>query len=188
MNFEKLKSFCSKDQSRPQITEPFSDEHATYFTDGRIIVRVPRVASVDITREPDRVEILKKMQSYFEKDPSAGIFNELPAEPESGWGEDCETCGGSGRACKVVCDCCGNETILPVEIDCLDCDGAGMKYWDIRVQVGNQDVNAFYLRKIKDLPGIKIACNQTDPGGVLSFFFTVGDGRLMPMKPKPANP
>ena len=43
---EDLQRFCSDDESRPSICHPFSQEKWTYATDGRLLIRVPRLAEV----------------------------------------------------------------------------------------------------------------------------------------------
>jgi len=52
MNADDLKKYCSKDETRPYLHEPFSRGEWTYATNGHIAVRVPKLADVP---EPQKV-------------------------------------------------------------------------------------------------------------------------------------
>lgn len=172
-----LMPFCSEDESRDSIRNPFEQEGYTYATDGRIIIRVHQVL-------PDLPERLsqppKNIRVHFTfPDPAATVvpvdWTSLCQEPEP---LTCSVCKGIGRD---QCRHCDNE------IECQKCDGSGKVLSAVvPVKIGEKFFDPMYLRKISRLPNIRLL-NWESPGfetgkGPSGFIFDGGDGILMPMR------
>lgn len=85
-----LKPFCGTDETRPYLLKPFSFEDRTYATDGRIMVRVPRMADVpEITKHAD----WNKPMEGIDTVTLSPLSLTLPPKPPHG--EECSACDGS---------------------------------------------------------------------------------------------
>lgn len=133
-----LKSFCwpsDTDSYRADLAEPFSSDAYTYATDGRIMVRVERVAGTEVEPKPDfdlgsKVKTLEGYLSRidgakFEPMPSVDIPPKPPYVPNP-----CTDCGATGKVHSIECYKCQGRgiTICPTcdhEDDCERCNGAG---------------------------------------------------------------
>lgn len=165
---EDLQRFCSDDESRPSICHPFSQEKWTYATDGRLMIRVPRLADVpEYDDAPKRVDA-----TIFGKQPITGDWFKIPELPTEK--TRCDQCGGGGE-----CECgCGDIH------KCGSCDGEGEYVRIIKVPCGTQNANNILLAKVAILPNVEI-CNSAQMKsdyGALGIRFDGGEGRLMPMK------
>ena len=121
ITIEQLTRFC--DDSRTPIMHPFSDGSWTYATDGKMIIRVPRLAEV-----PEYDDSSKKIDSgIFQTNPITGDWFKIPSgfsnEPNK-----CDKCKGTGECrCK-----CGHVH------DCEYCEGSGLSPKETPIAVGNQ--------------------------------------------------
>ena len=175
ITLEQLKPFCSTDDERIVINEPASHGAFTWATDGRILVRVPRMAEVPEVAEFPPVK--PTWDATF--DPSAD-FQPLPPLPDDPVPEvPCEECEGDGWR---VCLECGTEH------SCGKCRGAGIiedRRWTL---VGGHPFKVKYLHRIAALPDPRLAVTpMMDRGKVTgaraSFIFDGGHGVLMGLKP-----
>ena len=167
MNIEMLMPFCSKDESRPMLSAPFTIGKFTYATDGRVCVRVP-----DFPAPPMDIQGPQVAATLEWETAPRTIAVELPEEIPCDRTVDCTTCGGGGIH---VCPCGDTHP-------CGDCEGDGkMIQCDKGVEVGKMFLGESYLRKLAALPGLKLY----DNGGVVDvvyFTFDGGEGLLMPMR------
>jgi hypothetical protein len=170
MNLELLKTFCSTELYHPTITSPFSSGDFTYATDGRILLRVPRVAEVQ--RVDDA--LAKRCDNIFTQWPSVGDWKPLPdpftvLDPP----RDCSKCDATGRH-----ECtCGHEH------PCGKCGGNGRIERELksRVDFGKHALAGHYVQLSSTLPGVLMresAGGGLDPVGLK---FDGGDGVLMPL-------
>lgn len=197
ISLDLLKTFCGKDETRIVLTQPFSDEQWTYATDGRILIRVPKMdhpplkESESLLPGNNAEQMVKRCQEIFAVKTDDGNFMDLPKEPEQGWGEICFACNGSGKTQDLVCEHCGcvNEGVYDSERECENCyDGRNFK--DLKIRFGEQLLNPVYLRKLAKLPGVKAAqakdknpCAFDSITCAITFVFDGhGEGRLMPMR------
>lgn len=171
ISLELLQTFCGTDESQIVFTKPFSDDLWTYASDGRILVRVPKMEH-PANEAPKLAEMLPKVQEIFSSEISDGNFMELPKEPEHRWGEECDACDGTGKT--------------STERDCDNCY-EGRKFGDLAIDFGTQKLNPIYLLKLAELPNVRAACAKdlsdlSSNKAAVTFVFDGGDGRLMGMK------
>jgi len=201
MNLDLLKTFCGTDETRPSLMEPFSDDRYTYATDGRIIVRVPRIESITgHEKHPQYACDLFPDESHYLPVEYPQGLESFVAEPV-----DCECCGGTGKQSKCrdcdgdgnkecpecgtvhKCESCrgtgliiGNRAIGD-EVDCEDCEGIGKieKRFIVSLNRGAVFVDLKYIKLANTLPGLwlKYDGNQSP----LYFTFAGGDGVMMPL-------
>lgn len=191
-----LKLFCSKDQPRPMLLEPFTDGAYTYATDGVVCVRI---TAVDGYRaNAGRVDI-NRIKWPSEK-PSGMAQLQIPTHWPERLSEPCGNCDGTGKialckSCKGAgfraCGECGYER------DCLDCKGRGYekksndgscpvcsgKGMIVRLlvlRIGVYWFNFDKIRSVLELPGLRVAKDHLMPG--LYFTFDGGEGSMMPLR------
>ena len=185
MNPGLLKTFCSVSPIRPNLSEPWSWGNFTYASDGRVIIRVPKLESIPVPEEEPANQ--KKVENYFLSDESDGNYLPLPLPPLEGWGKLCPNCGGSGKTHCLICPCCDNHIRLRSIIVCEECDGKGRILWEQQVAFGRHCLNQFYVDQLAVLPSVMISQHKSDPMGPVSIRFDGGDGRLSPMRPKESH-
>ncbi len=173
MTKEDLQRFCSEDDSRKDtIGLPFSEGEWTYATDGRILLRVPRLADV-----PENPKAPKNVQkNIFDLNPISEQWQKVPVQlPPLYEGEKCDLCRGEGQhecECGNVHDCdrCQGTGLLPVKGKPIDIGGV-------------HSVSHIYLHKIRDIPGIEICASTNGTPHALGLRFDGGgEGRLMGMR------
>jgi hypothetical protein len=204
VNLEQLRTFCTTDDTRVNLLFPYTIGEFSYASDGRMMVRIPKIE----TDEP-----IPGPQSSPRLFPT---HRTAAAELPPGWQElhgeenECEGCKGSGqRYPHTMCpDCKGEGTITCEECDherecrnchstgtitdttealltCLDCDGVGR--WEdtvaISVSRGVTYVSNQILKKVVALPGWKLFLPREGKGEALHFTFEGGEGLIMPMDP-----
>ncbi len=152
------------------LMRPFSQAGWTYATDGRLLIRVPRLA--DVPEYEDSPKDIQK--NIFDTQPISGKWQAVPADLPALTQEVCESCGGDG---KHECSC-GNIH------DCDNCDGSGQVPTRAKgAQIGFHLVSYIYLHKIKDLPDIEICESAKDDIHALGIRFdSGGEGRLIPLR------
>jgi hypothetical protein len=190
---EILKEFCSAEESRPTLHTPFSRGECSYSTDGRIIIRVPRLDSVP---ERSGAPLAEKLWSKARIDIlKLKGWVEMPELPELQFNL-CDDCFGSGmcEACPE-CEIIGSKSVDGVCVECENknfhnceqfrceaCNGSGKHPVAKRVTLGNTDLNLIYLRKINRLKGLLFSPTMPSPNDPVPFKFDGGDGLLMPMR------
>jgi hypothetical protein len=174
---ETLKQFVSQDDMRPAICSPFVRDGHTFFTDGRILIRIPRVVEEYVIAHKEAPSGAK-MRELFDSWPADLKF----VPPPLATIVDCIHCDKTGRTDTVTCDCCGGGVVLDCEIPCQECDGTGqaLDYKIKEVKFENTSLNPYYVRKLHLLPGAMIAPNA-EPEKSIYIKFDGGDGRLMPL-------
>lgn len=189
ISLELLQTFCGTDEIRIVLTKPFSDEQWTYASDGRVLVRVPKMGHpANDGSIVNLAAMLANVQEIFSSEIDDGNFMELPKEPEERWGEECECCDGTGKTRNSVCEYCGcvQENIFDTERDCDGCYD-GRKFGGLAIDFGTQKLNPVYLLKLAKLPNVRAACAKdlsdlSSNKSAVTFVFDGGDGRLMGMK------
>ena len=202
MDKETLKQFCSYDNLRKEIMEPWTRGDYTYATNGKIIIRVPRIS--DIPENPAAPNVNRSIPW------NAPVFTEasapIPDLPKDQF-LSCARCDGTGK--NSECPECEGEGVVTwetkrhgYEADCEECDGfgrvaAGTKAeecnrcngtgkieQDIFVPVRGVSFNKKYLTLIKSLPEA-ILFPEPEVAGKFPpsrFAFNGGDGFVMPVK------
>ncbi len=161
-----LKPFCSTDEMRPYLHQPWSVGDYTYATNGHIIVRVPRRSDV-----PENPQAPNNAPRLFATFPQAGFralhVVPLPAPKE----KKCLHCNGRGH--EHDCPDC--------ECVCENCNGTGNVNVDakIAVNIGTFPAALRYARILIGLPNIEVAVDVSHPMDPLPFKFDGGDGLLM---------
>lgn len=195
-----LLKFCHP-SSRHNIDKPFSRGEWTYATDGKIIIRVPRVEGYDEDKGPKNVEQMFNQAEFMR---AVTVWQPLP--PFKLETKECDWCKGKGYVkpcnafgnpeikcgngewkkcerhnddCTIGCDSTDKGAVV-----CEECFGTGTEKVNsgtvMNGAVGKTKVNAIYLDMIKDLPNVQIAPHDEN-----SFFrvkFDGGEGLLMPMR------
>lgn len=174
---EILQMFCGKETYRKELSKPWSGGEFTIATDGRILIRVPRVAEIP---EHEKESLTSGVASMVGKHyPIEAAWFDLPAippKPPKEPDEICSYCNGRGES---HCGHCGEWG------DCVECDGAGKFEADEKPQfgeVGARKVMADHLRLMALLPECKIAVNHGDLTDPIAFKFTGGIGLVMPTR------
>lgn len=193
-----LTPFCSVEERRTQITEPWSVGDHTVASDGLLLVRVPRRDDV-----PDR-GLAPNLDRVF---AAAAPFENLRPLPEFELppAKACRQCGGFGHivACKecdgdgvIECCECGHER------DCEDCRGKGVRYVEQGTEgaevctacrgagAGYEHISiafasglllaASLVVRMRQLPGLRINLGAIG-GRPVPFVFEGGDGLVMPL-------
>lgn len=164
LTVEDLKRFCclSKQPYRASITRPFSQGQWTYATDGRLLIRVPRLA--EVPEYPNSPKDIQK--TIFDQQQITGQWADIPTGlPELAEAEKCSECGNNPKD------------------DCWKCDGDGViEPMAIPVSIGKHSVSHIYLHKLKTLPGVQICESAKDDEHALGVRFDGGEGRQMGMR------
>jgi hypothetical protein len=132
MKLEDLQKFCSNDESRTGITQPFTWDSYTFATDGKIMVRVPKVEGVLEGGNAGRYSTQPRLYecNHIIENGEPHLLLSLPPNwrdiPDKTVpcptcrgkkkGSECSECEGEG---EIECDHCGHES------ECKNCDGTG---------------------------------------------------------------
>ena len=170
-----LKPFCSTEEYRSYLCQPFSLGDWTYASNGHIGIRVPRRADVpENDKAPASIEDLfaNAGKFAFHALDVSNLGEERKIKCTTcrglGYGEKCKRCNGEGHHdcdcehCVENCiDCDGDgltfagKDVAPEKrMSCGECDGTGFDL-DERVAVfPNQlAMKVRYLRMVLSLPG-----------------------------------
>ena len=170
MTIKTLKQFCGDDDTREILKQPSSQDDWTWATDGRMVVRVPRMADVP------EVERYPKCSMVFGQYQPDGDWQPLPKIPPQESSEcSCSKCHGSGECRCKNCQC---------KHLCGVCDGSGQITVTTKTVIGKRSLNDFFLRKLALLPKIEVNTSGDNPESPMSFRFDGGCGLLMPMSEK----
>jgi hypothetical protein len=165
VTLDDLQPFCWPDNTRPRLQTPWTREGFTYATDGFICIRVPALPEVTRTDGPVAENTFQSLDMLSEADaiPLSAI-----AIPEP---KPCETCDGGNRK--------------EVDVDCEECDGAGISQEMQLVRIGDVGYQAALLRRLLTLPNVRITPDYPGPGRI---FFDGGEGAIMPMRKVDSRP
>jgi hypothetical protein len=161
-----LKPFCSTDETRYYINEPFTEGEWTCATNGHIIVRVPKIDGVGPCQY-EKMNTEKVMPETGGIEFTALTEIAIPAVTFT----VCEACHGD-----QVHDCPGCECV------CEECDGTGQISSDEHSTefVRGVPFCRHYIRMLLTLPGIQIPV-QPIAKQPMPFKFDGGEGALMPL-------
>ena len=193
---EILKQFCRKGKFLPE--EPWSFENWTYGTDGKILLRVPRIAEVLEIENPPRGTAyienwLKQEYKYFPIPHVEKHMNLCPHCAGVGKVVDCKECAGSGEAIastdyntyEVTCQGCSGDGQLPANdgdikaYECDQCDGEGKAWERKNINIGGENfANQYlYLLQTLDVKELGVCAEKDSPA---HFKLNGHDGLLMP--------
>jgi len=192
-----LTSFCSLDREMPTFSKPFSHGDFTYASDGRMIIRVPRIPEIS-SAKPDALKLEKL--GFPADGECVTEFPEYEALERhkcpicKGYGkvEECPECDGEGSVefdngyhmYSADCKSCGGRgAVSGGNEKCSNCNGTGRSYADgwAHVDIGDVRLSARLLDKIKDLPNVKLGPVDGAERKMVAFSFDGGDGVLMGM-------
>lgn len=204
---ELLMNFCSKDQSRSPLCNPFNVGCYTYATDGHIAIRIPRMP-VFSSNEP--VENIEKV--WFKGTARDSDYIPVPNVPKERIYESCPSCRGSGRV-RQCPDCEGEGVItfesntgLLYDIDCRNCNnkgvlgdsgylpddlttvpcerccGEGIVPKNLFMRIGNRLIACHLLSLMGQLPNCRLAPGATTDFMAIPFSFDEGEGIVMPAR------
>lgn len=170
-----LQQFCSTEQFRLSLHEPFSHGEFTYASDGIVAVRVARRQEFEEAKDPKLPRELDKWLAPLVTSAFKSSWIIFPTDQETETREQCDSCEGRGKDHDCPdCDC-----------TCDDCGGRGTQSAVERISVDafGRIFRLKYLQQICQLPGIEI-----DPSGEgtrpMLFRFDGGVGVLMPCSRK----
>lgn len=158
MTIDHLQKFCSTQENRVSLATPWSEGAYSYACDGRVIVRIPRLADV-----PERDDAPKNSDAnLFIGLPYEQPFTPVPT-PDSEDYIRCPKCKGSAE-----CTCKECDTPHP----CGKCKGEGVVL--SRTNLETHSFNTLTLRLISQLLNAhwQIKADQTR----VYFKFEGGDG------------
>jgi len=172
-----LKDFCSTDETRPMLHEPFScGDEWTYATDGRIMIRV---LAEEYPSEPQREGTPKVGPPVFPWNHAKASGGEW-VKPTKAMLEikvleaECNDCDGEGR-----CEC----PHCMVVSDCTSCDGSGKRIESKPFSFHQYTISTLYIAKSCLLPGVEYYIDpKAEPMKPILIRFDGGLGYLMGMK------
>lgn len=190
-------SFLSKGEDRVKLETPVHIGQWTYFSNGRIAVRLPRLPDTTETDDPPKID------KTFATEIDEREFTFAPLEKLETRLRDCRACDNTGKTrdtkpcpeCEgegtINCSHCGHDhecnrcygegTVLRsnTSITCPDCERA--KH-NVRV-TQHLWIDGKYFEKIAALPNpmIGTALIGTEPRAI-PFRFDGGDGLIMPLR------
>lgn len=173
-----LRSFCASDARRPLTCRPWSVGAFSYATNGRIIVRVPRLDDVPPPDDAKIEKTAKQIDEWLAKldDTPRVAVPRIDIPKGRSW--TCDKC--DGRGFEHNCPGCSCE--------CTDCE-AGTCHQPVMVAWRGTHVSPDVWRLIAALPGSQIA--SSPPLSLIydhvSFAFDGGVGIVMSMR-KPTIP
>ena len=168
---ELLQRFCNVD--RESLAVQFTQGEYTYASDGRLIVRVPRLD--DVPENPDapkNVAMNIFAATPFRVKEDRTPISALTIPPLEG-PDDCANCQGGGIH---FCEACDDHH------DCTRCEGGKVQERAIAVEFKQHKISHLLLNQIKDLPNVSLAASAIGMEAALAFFFDGGEGRMMPMR------
>jgi len=162
---ETLMPFCSVSPAKPHFRQPSSQGEFTYACDGRILIRVARLADVpEVEGYVNMDRVMGQFHAEGDWQPAPMKFTEAKIGP-------CHACGGQGTH---FCEKCGEDH------DCARCEGKGTKEEMQWMEIDGRRIQNKFLRLVAALPGAEF--NTTgDENTPVSFRFAGGIGLVMPL-------
>jgi len=188
-----LQPFCHPDRRTSGISTPFSRMDHTYATDGKLIVRVPRLADVGERDNTPQVDNLGWNHAEL------ADWTDAP-ELDQATVKRCSVCKGTGKT-NICPECYGYGEVLTetsmnwYEVTCKTCVAAGKvaggedvcdycagtgKDVDTPVEWRSGHISALMLTRLSTLPGLQLS-PYGEPTEVIRFKFDGGEGLVMPM-------
>lgn len=165
-----LRPFCGTEVTRVYLMKPFSRGDWTYASDGRILVRVPRRASV-----PDDADNSASVEKIIAEHPLPALrpFRGVKIPDAKSEEIECREC--KGRGTEHDCPDC--------TCDCQECEGTGKCEGreEVSIDIGGVPFAARYGRLIQLLPDLHVPQAVT-PEAPMPFAFKGGEGILMPLR------
>ena len=157
-----LQRFCSTDEIRWGMQEPWSRDDHSYATDGYTIIRVQCLSDVnENSSAPDAANLFTEafgfQREYFP-------IPELPPREII----TCPVCSGKLIFEGEPCDTCIDEE-TPGKIERI-----------VRVDIGEALFNRNYLERLQSLPNVMIGVLAAEAPAWIKF--DGGDGLLMPIR------
>lgn len=170
---EMMLPFCSDDETKFTLHQPFTVGQWTYATDGKVVLRVPS-ADVNIEQEQNaKVPNAAVIIQFHDWENKTGYDN-LPEIPEWPSTIICKACEGFEM---IECSHCGSM------VECKSCGGEGeTEPFPLPMLVGDVLFNVKYLRLLATLPGVKVRRGSNPADKLATFIFDGGDGVLMGFK------
>lgn len=194
MKKEILESFCGGDYVERKFDKPFSSSDSTYATDGRIIIRVPRMGEFNNLPLVDIGNLgwdTAFENQTWQKLPDGDIERKkCPACKGTGKMTVCPDCDGEGDvkfkkgrnhySCECK-ECDGNGFLAGGTEKCGRCNGIGLIPVERKFIIGTVIVDAKYIHLLKKLSNteIYIPDGEFKP---IPFRCDEGVGFVMPMR------
>jgi hypothetical protein len=167
MDVASLKAFCSTDDFRFYLHNPWTRDGFTYACDGCIAVRIPAIEAVADNKDAPNIAVI------FQR-LSPGPYVSAPAIPIPPQVKTtCPDCDGEPHGIHKNCDSC---TCV-----CEGCGGAGITTRKNSVGLEGFVADAKYLRLMWALPGLQVGPRPGEDC-TWSFKFDGGDGLLIGMR------
>ena len=177
INKELLAQFCSQDDNKPHMQEPWSEDNSSYATDGHVIVCTNRLTDVkENENAPKNIsnavfKLLFAQASNFVSIHSSFCqqVSQLPNYTA------CSTCQGSG---SCSCHACNNDH------NCGECQGIGAK--PTTLLAFGRTFKVKQLQLILALPNLNWDLTVDDAR--IPFKFTGGSGIIVAQTNKESIP
>ena len=201
-----LAPFCARADIREYLMKPMKAFGGTVASDGAIIVWVPGVHHDAV--EPEPLNRLNDMLSSAQRE-IAENQNWVEAASIIGGPAKCARCKGVGRLKFIECaDCDGEGSFWHGrhEYECQECDGHGsvesseeadedddacvycqgtgltLKRTPSSYGTDRFTIDAFYIQKLRALPGCRLVVHKKLPPAGIAFTFDGGLGIVMPLE------
>ena len=177
LNPQELIPFCSTDETRPSLRQPYTRGGYTYATDGRMAIRVPAIEGIpDVERAPDCDSMVFRVFQQSDA-PWLPIPTSLPEIPD---GPECRECNGRAEVRWKYRDGFGETHERSFE--CPVCDGEGVtEPGPVPMQWEGLTLDARRVAKLAALPGPVEFQAPSDPHEPVRVRFNGGIGLFMPM-------
>jgi hypothetical protein len=167
MNVADLQKFCADERdAQYHLHRPFSRREWTWATNGKLMLRVPRIEEVaEDAAAPDVVHVFEQYRDDAQMRPPK--FNRLPDPSDL---VECNVCHGRG----TLHDC------PDCQCECGNCDD-GMVEENQSVSVAGLPFDARYVRLLLTLPGLLVEIYPISDRP-MSFRFDGGCGLVNPLR------
>lgn len=168
-----LTPFCWDGPTRPDLQKPVAcPDGYTYATNGTIGVLM------ESTPDDGEHPLRKYWHDHFSEIAETSSFPGLLPPFMADEDEPCPSCDGAG---KEVCPYCEST------VTCGVCDGTGLRrLTDVPCRNAGWPAALYlsyrYVYLMHDLPGVRLATDQWEPGKPLVFAWEHGFGIVMPLR------
>jgi len=173
MKASDLKPFCC--DYRPRYSEPFSHGEHTYATDGKLLIRVPRIVGVEQSCPVSDEDFTRAMIVAGRPPLKTDDLTKWQKAPEI-----------KGRSFRAVCDECAADPDYEISDDCHKCHGIGVviewKADSYFIDIDNRRFSTHLLRKLSALPNLELSTEVGGEHDAIYLRFDGGVGVLLPMR------